>query len=71
VFLPQDLDGVGVGVPGVHDQGQAGLARSLDMGPEGGLLARPGRVFVVVIQPGLADPDHLMMGGQGDQALGA
>ena len=59
-----------VGIAGVDDQRQAGLARRRDMGAEalGLLVARA--VLVVEVEPGLADADDLGMARRLDQAVG-
>src|SRR5205085_7090167 len=46
---------------GVDDQRQARLARGGDMGAEGGALPLPVAMVVIIIEPGLADPDHPLM----------
>ena len=61
VFLLQHVAGLGVGVAGMDDQRQAGLARRRDMGAEALGLLGARAVLVIEIEAGLADADHLGM----------
>src|SRR3546814_5157834 len=49
---------------------QAGLARRGDVGAEAHLLGLARRMLVEIVEPGLADADHLVVAGQLDQPLG-
>jgi hypothetical protein len=69
VFLLEDVAGFPIGVARVHDQGQAGLARSGDVGAEALGLLRARAVLVVEVEAGLADADNLGMAGRLDQAV--
>ena len=60
-FLGQDAGRVVVGVAGVDDQRQAGLARRLDVLAENVLLDVARAVFVEIVEAGLADADDLRM----------
>src|SRR3546814_16080598 len=40
------------------------------MGAKAHLLRRPRRMLVVIVEPGLADADHLVPAGQLDEAVG-
>src|SRR6185437_12725957 len=60
-FLGEDLRRLEIGVAGVDDERQAGLARRPAMGAEQRLLPRPRAVLIIEIEPGLADPHHLLM----------
>ena len=53
----------------MNDQRQAGFAGRGDVCPEAGFLQFPGAVVVVVIQPGLADPDDLGVRRTADEVL--
>src|SRR3546814_3972190 len=66
----QRRHGVGVGVARMHDERQAGLARRGDVGAEAHLLGLARRMLVEIVEPGLADADHLVVAGQLDQPLG-
>ncbi len=65
VFLGQDAGHVVVGVAGMDDQGQAGLARGLDMNAQAVLLDRLAVGGVVIVQPGFADARRTWGGGRG------
>src|SRR3546814_14884996 len=54
----------------MHDERQAGLARRGDVGAEAHLLGLARRMLVEIIEPGLADADHLVVAGQLDQPAG-
>src|SRR6185437_14662887 len=60
-FLGQNTRRLGIGVAGVDDERQAGLARRAAMGAEQRLLLGPRAVLVIEIEPALADPHHLGM----------
>src|SRR3979490_3293282 len=70
IFLLEDVAGFPIGIAGMHDQRQPGLARRGDVGAEafGLLFART--VLVIEIEPGLADADDLGMARRLDQAVG-
>ena len=70
VLLLEDVAGLAVGVAGVDDQRQAGLARRRDMGAEALGLLGARAVLVVEVEPGLADADDLGMARRLDQAVG-
>ena len=70
VFLLEDVAGLAVGVAGMDDQRQAGLARRRDMGAEALGLLGARAVLVVEVEPGLADADDLGMARGLDQAVG-
>src|SRR5882672_6129839 len=67
----QDLGRLGVGAAAVHDQRQAGRAGGGDVGAEDFDLTVTRAVVVVEVEAGFADPDHLGMPGQFDEALDA
>ena len=69
--LRQDLGGIVLGVAGVDDERQAGLARGLDMRLEALALRRAVGLVVIIIEPALADGDHARMVGALDQRGGA
>jgi hypothetical protein len=48
---------------------QAGLARRRDVEAQAFLLGGGAFGGVVIVEPGLADADHLWMRGEGDQLL--
>ena len=54
-FFFEDARGIVVGLAGMDDERQAGLARGGDMGAKSALLRLARRVVVVVIEPGFAD----------------
>ena len=58
-----------VGVAGMDDERQLGLARRRDVPEERRPLRLAGRVVVVVVEPGLADRHHLRIGGEPDQVF--
>src|SRR5258708_11712828 len=61
LFLGEDRGRLGIGVAGMDDERQAGLARRRAMRAEERFLPRPRAVLVIEIEPGLADPHHLLM----------
>ena len=60
-FLLEDFAAAFIGFAGVDHQRQAGDARRRDMGPESPLLRRGRTVSVVIVEPRLAQRDHLRM----------
>jgi hypothetical protein len=56
-LLGEDLVGVRLGLAGVDDDRQAGLAGGGDVGPEAGALPVAVRMVVMEIEATLADPD--------------
>ena len=66
-FLLEDARHVVVGLAGVDDQRQPGLARRRDVGAEALLLRVARAVVVVIVEPGLADRHHLGMARARDQ----
>ena len=60
---------VRIRIPGMGDERQTGLARSLDMIGEACALHIPRTLVVMVIQPGLANADDLWMLGPADDLL--
>ena len=69
-FLLKDAAALVIGLAGVDHQRQAGLARGCDMRAEPAFLGVPGAVVVEIVEPGLAERDHLGMPGQRDQLRG-
>ena len=59
----EDLGGVVLGVAGVDDQRQAGLARGVDMRLEPLALRLAVGLVVIIIEAALADRDHTRMCG--------
>src|SRR5262249_36824798 len=57
----EDLDGIVLCIPGMHDERQLQIPSRRDMHPEVRLLRLPRAVFVVVVEPCLADADDLGM----------
>ena len=62
-FFLEDCGDVVVGLAGVDDERQAGLARGRDVAAEAGRLRRV-VAGVVVVEPGLADGDAARMLGE-------
>ena len=58
-FILQDYGDVLVGLSRMDDERDIGQARGPDMRAEHRLLHVPRRAIIEVIQPRLADPDHL------------
>jgi hypothetical protein len=54
----EDGGDVVVGFAGMDDHRLAGLGRQGELGLEGGVLAFPGRMMVVVVEPHLPGGDH-------------
>src|SRR5258708_29412832 len=61
LLLGEDLGRLRIGVAGMDDERQAGLARRRAMGAEERFLPRPRAVLVIEIEAGLADPYHFLM----------
>src|SRR5262249_51566411 len=57
----EDAYHVGAGIAAVDDERQSGLASSRDMRAQGALLRLARTVVVMIIEPHLADPNHLGM----------
>ena len=70
-FLLQDPRHVVVGVARMDDQRQPGRARRGDVGAEALLLRVARAVVVVIVEPGLADRDHLGMARARDELVDA
>ncbi len=68
-FLGQDCRHVVIGVAGVDDQRQAGLARGLDVDAQALLLHGLALGGVVVVEAGFADADELRVAGEGDKLV--
>ena len=68
-FLLEDRDHVLVGVAGMDDERQPGLARGRDMGAEDALLHVARAVVVVIVEPRLADRDAARVPRQLDESL--
>ena len=66
----QDFRDIVIGVAGMDDERQPGLARRRDMADEALALHITRGVVVVVVEPGLADGDHLRLRGDGDEIGG-
>ena len=66
-FFSEYIEGVRIGVAGMHDQRQSGLARRRRMDAEARPLKRAGGVIVVIVEPGLADADDLVRPGVFDE----
>src|SRR5262249_60463201 len=58
-FFLEDAYHVGAGIAAVDDERQSGLASSRDMRAQGALLRLARTVVVMIIEPHLADPNHL------------
>ena len=58
-----------VGFARMDDQRQPGLARRRDVAAEAGLLGVARAEIVVIVEPGLADGDHLGVAAARDQVL--
>ena len=67
MFLRQDRGHVCIGGTGMDDQGQAGLARGLDMQAQAALLDRRAVGGIVIVKAGFADADEFGVLRQGDQ----
>ena len=68
-FFLQDRGAIGVGVAGVDDERQAGLASGGDMGAEHPPRDFARRMVVVVVEPRLAQPDAFRMPRERDEFL--
>src|SRR4051794_25259012 len=60
-LLLEDGGGVLLGIAGVDDDRQPGLACRGDMGPEARALPLAVAMVVIIIEAALADPDHPRM----------
>ena len=69
-FLAQDRGGIVLGIAGVDDDRQPGLARGGDMRAEARLLPVAVAMVVIIIEPALADADDARMRGALDQLGG-
>ena len=69
-LFPEQRQRVGFGIASVDDNRQAGLLRRVDMAAKTILLPRPIALVVIIVEPGLADPDYARMRGALDQLGG-
>ena len=56
-LLYEDFSGIVLGIAGVDDQRQPGVARRRDMRAEAGALTIAVRMVVIIVEPGFSDRD--------------
>src|SRR3546814_18930155 len=69
-LLAEQCQRVGFGIARVDDDRQAGPLRRVDVAAETVLLPHAVALVVIIIEPGLADPDYARVHGTFDQLRG-